>query len=315
MRAHAVSPFDPKRGGGRGGDLEGAESDVESQSRRLVISGACAASLLLVSRVFSTKEIEPVFFSSIDGAASAPRYVIDVDKDGKETRMVELPGASSARARRAASSSSGTSTSASSEGGLKGREMGGVSQRLRVSVDPIGNEVFEDAEGNLYFNLGAGDASLLVVQAGTGEVSSSRYDDAGNIVDSYVGNLSEMTVMKDGDKVRAYFNSEEPGGGGADTKNRKKTRGQMASGAGGARKGDGTGGAGTPASKILEEYRASRLFQSSKRNGGARARKDAGQLMTAAERKQKDKEDVAALFAALSKLSKERPASAGKAKR
>ena len=116
-----------------------------------MISGACAASLLLVSRVFSTKEVEPVFFSSIDGATSAPRYVIDVDKDGKETRMVELPGASSARARRAASSSSGTSTSASSEGGLKEREMGGVSQRLRVSVDPIGNEVFEDAEGNLYF--------------------------------------------------------------------------------------------------------------------------------------------------------------------
>ena len=313
MRAQAVSPFDPKRGGGRGGDLEGAESDVESQSRRLVISGACAASLLLVSRVFSTKEVEPVFFSSIDGATSAPRYVIDVDKDGKETRMVELPGASSARARRAASSSSGTSTSASSEGGLKEREMGGVSQRLRVSVDPIGNEVFEDAEGNLYFNLGAGDSSLLVVQAGTGEVSSSRYDDAGNIVDSYVGNLSEMTVVKDGDKVRAYFNSEEPGGGGAETKNGKKTRGQMASG---ARKGDGTGGAGTPASKILEEYRASRLFQSSNRKGGARARKDAGQLMTAAERKKKDKEDVAALFAALSKLSKERrPASAGKAKR
>ena len=127
--------------------------------RRIVLSFFSAAGLIVVGRLSALitgadKNIEPIFFGSVDGGASSPTYVVDIDKNGKETTLVEVPIKKE----------------------LDQNKQNSVvdTDVLKVSVDPVGNEIFEDREGNLYFNFGD-ELGVLIVSAMSGDVYSSRY--------------------------------------------------------------------------------------------------------------------------------------------
>ena len=228
-------------------------------------SFATAGTLLVCAKVIGVVSglpttVEPVFFASLDGGMSSPTYYVDIDEAGRKSRSVLVPA-----------------YQRDSETGIMKRE----TTTLRISVDPIGNEVLEDVEGNMYFDLGGGNG-IVVVSAETGEVYGSKFKPGAGrmgtssaIVDKRLGNLSQLRVVRGdvdssgGGELRAFFADDE--GVGNENVN------------------------SVSADELLQEYRNARLGPENIRDP---MRKEQG-------RKLKDEQDVAGLYAALSKLATE----------
>lgn len=234
-------------------------------------SFATAGTLLVCAKLTGVvsglpRTVEPIFFASLDGGMSSPTYYVDIDEDGRKSRSVLVPAyqrdPSTGRMRRE------TTT-------------------LRISVDPIGNEVLEDVEGNMYFDLGA-ENGVVVVSAETGEVYGSRYKSGAGrtvgaspaIVDKRLGNLSQLHVVREGadsgggGQLRAFFSDE--------ISDEEET-------------GDNDVNKSVAADELLQEYRNARLGPDDIHHP---MRKEEG-------RKAQDEQDVAGLYAALSKLVSE----------